>query len=345
MAALVQRIRARAASLPTFDIPFLLILLLLLSYGLIMLFSAGYAVALYRRGDAYTYIRPQLLFAALGVLAMYAASLVDYHVWHRLAWPMLGISLLLLAIVLFMPGKMPSWKRPVSRRGRRLSARRSYRYGVEEPWFFYHLGENMIKAEFADNWSQIVFRVKPAADGPDYREKFLREIAPKLDTDNAFVADAAPYTEQQLQFEVMNGDTDKVNSQAVVVLFLLVNVFLGLIGTFWFRTRRRRSEIALRMAMGSTRGGVFRLLIGEGLLLLALVTLPAMVVCYNVGMAEFTIGRTSLISTWPIEWSVIRFLAGSLGAWLLIALMVVIGIWFPARQAMKIEPAEALHEE
>ena len=48
MAALVQRIRARAASLPTFDIPFLLILLLLLSYGLIMLFSAGYAVALYR---------------------------------------------------------------------------------------------------------------------------------------------------------------------------------------------------------------------------------------------------------------------------------------------------------
>ena len=92
---------------------------------------------------------------------------------------------------------------------------------------FYHLGENMIKAEFADNWSQIVFRVKPAADGPDYREKFLREIAPKLDTDNAFVADAAPYTEQQLQFEVMNGDTDKVNSRAVVVLFLLVNVFFG----------------------------------------------------------------------------------------------------------------------
>lgn len=109
----------------------------------------------------------------------------------------------------------------------KTGAFRSYRYGVEEPWFFYHLGENMIKAEFADNWSQIVFRVKPAADGPDYREKFLREIAPKLDTDNAFVADAAPYTEQQLQFEVMNGDTDKVNSQAVVVLFLLVNVFWG----------------------------------------------------------------------------------------------------------------------
>ena len=85
------------------DVPFLLILLALLSYGLIMLFSAGYAVALYRRGDAYTYIRPQLLFAALGVVAMYAASLVDYHIWHKLAWPMLGLSLVLLAVVLFMP--------------------------------------------------------------------------------------------------------------------------------------------------------------------------------------------------------------------------------------------------
>ncbi len=86
-----------------FDVPFLAILLLLLCFGLIMLFSAGYAVALYRRGDAYVYIRPQLLFAALGVAAMYAASLVDYHIWHRLAWPLLGVSLALLTVVLFMP--------------------------------------------------------------------------------------------------------------------------------------------------------------------------------------------------------------------------------------------------
>ena len=132
------------------------------------------------------------------------------------------------------------------------------------------MDENLIKRHFTDEWAQIVFRVKPAADGPDYRTNFIREIAPRLDVDDLFVADAVPYTEQQLQFEVMNGDTDKVNSQAIVVLFLLVNVFLGLIGTFWFRTRRRRSEIALRLAMGSTKNQVFRLLAGEGLLLLAL---------------------------------------------------------------------------
>ena len=78
-------LRTRLREQPSLDVPFLVVLLALLSYGLIMLFSAGYAVALYRRGDAYTYIRPQLLFAALGAAAMYAASLVDYHVWHKLA--------------------------------------------------------------------------------------------------------------------------------------------------------------------------------------------------------------------------------------------------------------------
>ena len=99
LAALHRRLRSQ----PCLDLPFLCILLLLLSLGLLMLFSAGYAVALYRRGDAYTYIRPQLLFAALGLVAMYAASLVDYHIWHKLAWPLMGLSLLLLVVVLFMP--------------------------------------------------------------------------------------------------------------------------------------------------------------------------------------------------------------------------------------------------
>lgn len=227
----------------------------------------------------------------------------------------------------------------------RIENIRTYRYGDDARWYFSRLDENRIKKEVADEWASIAFRVKEAADSPDYRSRFVSEIAPRLDTDNMFVADVAPYTEQQLQFEVMNGDTDKVNTQSVVALFLLVNVFLGLIGTFWVRTRRRRSEIALRMAMGSSKVQVFRLLTGEGLLLLTLVTLPAMIICYNVGIAEMTIGRTELITTWPVKWSFVRFLLGSIGAWLLIALMVIMGIWFPARQAMNIQPAEALHEE
>lgn len=85
------------------DMPFLLLVLILLIFGLIMLFSASYAVGIYRRGDAYTYIRPQLLYAALGLAAMWCASRMDYHILHWFAWPMLGLSLVLLVVVLFMP--------------------------------------------------------------------------------------------------------------------------------------------------------------------------------------------------------------------------------------------------
>ncbi len=100
-AALARR-RGLAAQYPL-DLPFLVLVLTLVAFGLVMLFSASYAVALYRRGDAYAYIRPQLLYAALGLIAMWLASRVDYHIYHKLAWPVLGVSLVLLVVVLFMP--------------------------------------------------------------------------------------------------------------------------------------------------------------------------------------------------------------------------------------------------
>ena len=83
--------------------PFLILVLTLVGFGLVMLGSASSAVALYRRGDAFAYLRPQLLYAAMGIGAMWAASRVDYHIYHKLAWPLLALSLVLLVVVLFMP--------------------------------------------------------------------------------------------------------------------------------------------------------------------------------------------------------------------------------------------------
>lgn len=223
---------------------------------------------------------------------------------------------------------------------------RTYRYGADANWYFERIDDNsMLNGKHQDWGASIVFRVKSEADSPNYRQSFLEKIAPLLDTDNMFVIDVIPYTQQQEEFEVLNGDTDRVNTHTVVVLFLLINVFLGLVGTFWFRTRRRRSEIALRLSVGSSRKQIRNLLIGEGLILLTLASIPAAIVCYNVAIAEPSLGNSPLISLWPVEWSGIRFLLGALGAWLLIALMVIIGIWFPAQQAMHIQPAEALREE
>ena len=89
--------------LPAMDLPFLILVLTLVGFGLVMLYSASSAVALYRRGDAWAYVRPQLLYAAMGIGAMWAASRVDYHIYHKLAGPLLALSLVLLVVVLFMP--------------------------------------------------------------------------------------------------------------------------------------------------------------------------------------------------------------------------------------------------
>ena len=45
--------------LPPMDLPFLVLVLTLVAFGLVMLCSASSAVALYRRQDAFAYVRPQ----------------------------------------------------------------------------------------------------------------------------------------------------------------------------------------------------------------------------------------------------------------------------------------------
>lgn len=85
------------------DLPLAILVLVLVVFGLIMLFSASYANGYYRFGDSYHYIRSQLVFAAIGVVVMYIASRVDYHIFHRLAPLLMLLSLVLLVVVLFMP--------------------------------------------------------------------------------------------------------------------------------------------------------------------------------------------------------------------------------------------------
>ncbi|MFI3326082.1 MAG: putative peptidoglycan glycosyltransferase FtsW [Clostridia bacterium] len=82
------------------DIPLLIIILTLLAFGLIMLFSASFAIAYYETGDSYKYIRQQSIYAAFGLAVMFALSLVDYRNFYRLAWVVYGVSTIFLLIVL-----------------------------------------------------------------------------------------------------------------------------------------------------------------------------------------------------------------------------------------------------
>ena len=87
------------------DLPFFFLVMVLLVIGLVMLFSASYASAEYSQGDSYFFIKRQLAFAVIGVAAMIALSFFDYHHFHKLAFPILVVSLLLLGVVLVLPAK------------------------------------------------------------------------------------------------------------------------------------------------------------------------------------------------------------------------------------------------
>ena len=46
-----------------------------------------------------------------------------------------------------------------------------------------------------------------------------------------------------------------------------------------------------------------------------------------------------------MQFTVDRFLIAAILTWLLMALMIIVGIWYPAYKAMQLQPAEALHDE
>ncbi len=92
----------RPSRATTVDIPFLVLVLLLLTVGLAMLYSASYAQSEYDTGYTIStkYLQKQGVCALLGLLCMWAFSRIPAAVWHRLAWPIYGGSILLLLSVL-----------------------------------------------------------------------------------------------------------------------------------------------------------------------------------------------------------------------------------------------------
>ena len=85
------------------DLTFLVMVILLLVFGLVMMFSASYAQGYYREGNSYHYIVRQLAWAALGLLAMFLFSRMDYHVWRKLALASFPVVAGLLIACFFMP--------------------------------------------------------------------------------------------------------------------------------------------------------------------------------------------------------------------------------------------------
>ena len=122
-------------------------------------------------------------------------------------------------------------------------------------------------------------------------------------------------------------------------MFLALNIFLGILGTFWLRTRQRVPEIAIRMVNGATRGDIFRRILAEGQLILLAITPLAILLDWLLTHFELN----SYYHGGYFELS--RFVASVAITYALMSLMIMLGALIPARRATRIAPAVALNQE
>ena len=191
-----------------------------------------------------------------------------------------------------------------------------------------------------DDWihadNELCIRVRADRD-QNFMENLKADSEKQFRIGNLYISDIKSFKDIRRSFQ--QGDTSQMRILVVGMGFLLLNIFLGLLGTFWFRTQQRRGEIALHKAMGATDGAVFGRLISEGIFLLLIVTVPAVII--DIVLAHFELNSWRNGTT--LEWSRLAFCVAA--TFVLIAAMIGIGIGIPARRAMKVQPAEALHDE
>ena len=114
------------------DIPFLILTLGLLALGLAVLYSASSAQSAYDTGDAITtrYLQKQAVCALLGLIALYLFSRVPAALWYRLAWPVYGVSILLLLSVLLVGQQVNGARRWISIAGLQFQPSEIAKFGA-----------------------------------------------------------------------------------------------------------------------------------------------------------------------------------------------------------------------
>lgn len=183
------------------------------------------------------------------------------------------------------------------------------------------------------NWfpSEIAIRVKPGK-GREFMESL---DAAALSFGNVFISNLTDIRERKdaahLQFD------NFMRNLTACAVFLMVAVFLGILGSFWFRTQQRVPELALRKVNGATDRDIFGRFISEGLMLLVISAV------FITGIAALTVSTFDISERIAApEWMIWIMLPVT---FIVLAVMIIAGIAFPARKAMKIKPAEALKDQ
>ena len=95
--------KKRRPAVRYFDYSMLAVLVFLVCFGLIMLYSSSSYSALVKYNDSMYFLKRQVLFCGMGFFAMYWISQIDYHIYAKYAEKLYWFSIALLFLVRLTP--------------------------------------------------------------------------------------------------------------------------------------------------------------------------------------------------------------------------------------------------
>ena len=176
-------------------------------------------------------------------------------------------------------------------------------------------------------WGGMLVRLKGDVPG-SYEAKLVNKL---IKFDKSFQYQIEKLESMRRQYLI--SELAPIIIAGAVVIFLIVNVMLGLFGTLWLNISRRKPEIGLRRAVGSSSTSVLLQILGETYVLAIISMLFGLILTSQVFI--FNVYNT------PVS----TLVQANLAAFLIILLLCTISALSPAKIAAALKPAEALHEE
>lgn len=191
----------------------------------------------------------------------------------------------------------------------------------------------------------ICIRVKPEAD-KNFVEQFKKDMRSQLQVGYYYLSGVKPIS--KIREEYMDDSESASNLKSIysVSTFLILNIFLGIIGTFWFRVQTRRNEIGLRLALGLSKNGVKRTFLSETFILLFLASIVGSVICLNIAGSDLLQSLNIPVaerSEDSVGW--VQYIINYGLTFSFLFLISLVAVWYPARRASRIAPASALRDE
>lgn len=199
----------------------------------------------------------------------------------------------------------------------------------------------------------VAIRVKKGTPERDFISNFKKDMTKQLRIGNFYLKDIKSFQQIKNNKEYEFGITNNMRTRTALGLFFLLNIALGVIATFWLRNETRRSEIGLRMALGSTQVTLQKQFIIEAIIIFTLAIIPAIIINLLIAKADIIkLGRDIMMPYQSIEGSpyiienfTLRFLISNVITYIMLLIIVVLSAWLPANKASKLHPVEALRDE